>query len=111
MDEHSCTLTQLYRSLEVRAIVRSELTKVFDYKFILLVDECSTFRPFLVLPLKFYTNELKERFIEEGLQLDSAEDLEEALDGLGYLKFENFRTAKENFEKSAKILNLIKAKQ
>jgi hypothetical protein len=111
MCKHRCSLTQLYSSLEVRMIVRSELSKVFDCKVLMLIDECSSFRPFLVLPLRFYNNELKELFIEEGIQLDTSDDLEKALNKLGYLKFEQFLKAKENFYKSAKIIKLTKVKQ
>lgn len=111
MNEHKCTLTSLYPSLEIRAIVRSELTKVFNYKYLIVIDECVSFRPYLVLPIKFYYKELRNMFIEEGIQMDCAEDMEEALENLGYLKWERFHNAKENFQKSAKIISMIKKKQ
>ena len=105
MSDHICTLTTLYPSLEMRLIVRYELSKMFERKFVMLISECSHFRPFLVSPLKFYKFELQELFLEEGLQLDSAEDLEDALGTLGYLRWKKFAKAKETFDKSTGTFN------
>ena len=110
MAEENFTLSELYPSLEMRYIVRVELRKLFDRKFLMLIDECSSFRTYLLSPLRFYIEELASLFIERGLVLDSAEDLEMALDKLGYLKFEKFRKAKANFEKVSKIFKIIKEK-
>ena len=110
MESHKCTLTELYPSIEMRALVRVELGKLFSRKFLILMDECITFYSFLVLPMKFYEKELKNLFIEEGLQLDSSDDLEFALKNLGYLKWEKFRRAKSSFERSSKISSYSKIK-
>ena len=110
MESHKCTLTELYPSIEMRALVRVELGKLFSQKFMILMDECILFHSFLVLPMKFYEKELKHLFIEEGLQLDSSDDLEIALRKLGYLKWEKFRKAKSSFDRSSEFSNSSKIK-
>ena len=110
MESHKCTLTELYPSIEMRALVRVELGKLFSRKFMILMDECILFHSFLVLPMKFYEKELKNLFIEEGLHLDSSDDLEIALRKLGYLKWEKFRKAKLSFERTSNISSDSKVK-
>jgi hypothetical protein len=67
-------------------------------RFLELIKEASTFRPYLVKPAENYIEELEELFVE-GKKLKGFEDLEFALDQLNYLKFSEFRLEKEKFLK------------
>ncbi len=71
MNEEKCTLTKLYPSVEIRLIVWEKLKEVFKFKFEALIKEASAFRPFLVCPAKYFEEEIKHLFIDEGQQLDS----------------------------------------
>jgi hypothetical protein len=82
---------------EIRLIIWEKLKEVFKFKFEALIKEVSAFRPFLVCPAKYF-EEIKHLFIDEGQQLDSVEDLEFALYKLNFLKFPDYRKAKENFD-------------
>ncbi len=79
----------------------------FMNRFSKLIKEASAFRPYLVRPAEYYIEELEELFIE-GKKLKGFEDLEIALDQLNYLKFTEFRLAKEKFIKFIKAEANIK---
>jgi len=83
------------------------LEVLFKQKFTGLLKEASAFRPFLVCPSNYYEREIRDLFIEEGQQLDSIEDLEFVLNNLNFLKFPDFRRAKENFEKGIEFMENI----
>jgi hypothetical protein len=101
--EHKCTLSQLYPSTEIKIIIREKLIEVFKFKFESLLTEASAFRPFLVCPARYFEEDIKYYFIEEGQQIDCVEHLEFALYRLNFLKFREFRKAKESFEKSIEV--------
>jgi hypothetical protein len=56
-----------------------------------------------VCPAKYFEEEIKHLFIDEGQQLDSVEDLEFTLYRLNFLKFPDYRKAKENFDKAIEV--------
>ena len=107
MSEEKCTLTKLYPSVEIRLIIWEKLKEVFKFKFEALIKEASAFRPFLVCPAKYFEEEIKHLFIDEGQKLDSIEDLEFTLYRLNFLKFPDYRKAKENFDKAIEIEEYI----
>ena len=107
MSKLKCTLTQLYPSVETRILLTDKLRELFKHKFQALLIEASAFRPFLVCPARYFEESLKELFIEEGQQLDCVEDLEFVLYQLNFLKFAEFRKAKENFESSIELEKTI----
>ncbi len=57
-------------------IIWEKLKEVFKFKLEALIKEASAFRPFLVCPAKYFEEEIKHLFIDEGQKLDSIEDLE-----------------------------------
>jgi len=83
------------------------LQELFNHKFTALLKEASAFRPFLVCPARYFERDIKELFIEEGRKLDSVEDLESVLHELNYLKFPDYRKAKETFEKGIELIKYI----
>ncbi len=76
MNKEKWTLTKLYPSVEIRLIIWEKLKEVFKFKLEALIKEASAFRPFLVCPAKYFEEEIKHFFIDEGQKLDSIEDLE-----------------------------------
>jgi hypothetical protein len=111
MSEEKCTLTKLYFSAEIRLIIWEKLKEVFKFKFEALIKEASAFRPFLVCPAKYFEEEIKYLFIDEGQQLDSVENLEFTLYRLNFLKFPDYRKAKENFDKAIEVEDIEKEKR
>jgi vacuolar-type H+-ATPase subunit I/STV1 len=107
LSKHQCTLTSLYASIETKIFITEKLDKVFKKKFTSLLKEASAYRPFLSCPARYYEDMIRDLFIEEGQKLDCVEDLEFVLYRLNYLKFSDFRRAKENFEENAKIVGNI----
>lgn len=98
--EHKCTLTSLYPDADIRMIIYENLSEVFEVKFENIIKEASSYIPYLTCPARFYEEEIKNLFIEEGLEFSSVEDLEKVLNKLNYLKFAHYRKAKLSFEKS-----------
>jgi hypothetical protein len=103
MNSKDCTLTMLYPSVEIRLIIFEKLKEVFKFKFEALLKEVSAFRPLSACPAKYFEKDIRYLFIEEGEQLDKVEDFEIALYKLNFLKFPDYRKAKENFDKSIEV--------
>lgn len=110
MSEVKHTLTKLYPSVSIRAIIWEKLKEVFKIKFEGLIKEATATRPFLVCPAKYFEEEIKHFFIEEGQQLDCIEDLEFVLYRLNFLKFPDYRKAKENFDQAIEAEEVIEKK-
>ncbi len=103
INSKDCTLTKLYPSVEIRLVIFEKLKEAFKFKFEALLTEASAFRPLLVCPAKYFEKDIRYLFIEGGQQLDKVEDLEIALYKSNFLKFPDYRKAKENFDKSIEV--------
>ena len=95
-----CTFRKLYQSTEERFVVYQGLNELFKQRFTKLLKEAKAFSPYLVEPAKFFENNIKDKYIDEGYKLESIEDLEIILKELNYIKFKDFREEKRKFDQA-----------
>jgi hypothetical protein len=98
MAVHKCTLTSLYPDFDTRLIVYEKLTEWFEGNFEKVLKDVQKDAPYLMCAARYFENQLKNLFIEEGRQLYTILDLEKLLTQLNYLNIERFKKQKTAFE-------------
>ena len=97
---HRCTLSTLYKSEDVRFAIFENLNQIFDIKFDDLLVETMKQSPYLVNPMTHFRRKLKRDFIEEGLSLETIEDVDLALKSYNYTRIKLFRDSKNQYDRN-----------
>ena len=98
----NCTLSKLYDSEDIKFAIYENLGQIFDIKFDEVIVEAKKLSPYLVNPANHFRLKIKRNFIEEGLPLETIEDLDIALKENNYLNIGSFREDKREFENNRK---------
>ena len=88
---HKCTLNTLYSS-SAKMVVREALSELFAIDFEKILKETDVFAPYLRTTAIYFQEKIKHMYIEEGLILESSEDLVNILQKLSYQEFKKHQS-------------------
>ena len=77
----------------------------FENVFCELIKSVSDCKPYLCLPFYYFRYKLEQMYNNQEIKLENIEDLERALENLGYLKFDDYRKSKDSYLKSLEFKN------
>ena len=94
-----CSLSSLYKDIDRQLIVKEHLSNYFEFKYSLVCTEALKEAKYLLPPANHFKKDIKKLFIEYGNNLNTLEELEIILKSFDYLKIEEFRLWKEEWDK------------
>jgi hypothetical protein len=97
--KNGCTFRTLYTGIDERFVVYQPLTELFEIKLEKILSEAKQTSPYLIEPARHFKISIREKYINEGYQFDSVEDLEIILKEFNYLKHKNFKEIRLNFDR------------
>ena len=96
----TCTLSDVYDSEIIKAGVRETVGIIFEVKFDDVIIAANKTTPYLVKPANYFKCQIRSKFIEEGTNLESVQDLELILKSFSYLEYQDFRELKLDYDRN-----------